>query len=79
MLLKRKPNKIWVDKGIEFYNISMKSWLEKKDKEMYSTRNEGKSVGAERFIRTLKNKIYKRDCCVKKGVYWQIKCHSKWI
>ena len=25
----RKPNKIWVDKGREFYNISMKSWLEK--------------------------------------------------
>ena len=23
-----KPNKIWVDKGSEFYNISMKSWLE---------------------------------------------------
>ena len=26
----RKPNKIWVDKGIEFYNRSMKLWLEKK-------------------------------------------------
>ena len=25
-----KPNKIWVDKGSEFYNRSMKSWLEKK-------------------------------------------------
>ena len=25
----RKPNKIWVDKGSEFYNRSMKSWLEK--------------------------------------------------
>ena len=30
-----KPNKIWVDKGSEFYNRSMKSWLEKKDTEMY--------------------------------------------
>ena len=28
---KRKPNKIWVDQGSEFYNISMKSWLEKND------------------------------------------------
>ena len=28
---KRKPNKIWVDKGKEFYNRSMKSWLEKND------------------------------------------------
>ena len=36
----------------------MKSWLEKKGIEMYSTHNEGKSVIAEKFIRTLKNKIY---------------------
>ena len=27
----RKPNKIWVDKSSEFYNRSMKSWLEKND------------------------------------------------
>ena len=40
----RKINKIWVDKGIQFYNRSMKSWLEKNDIEMYSTSNEGKSV-----------------------------------
>ena len=32
----------------------MKSWLEKNDKEMYSTHNEGKYVAAERFIRILK-------------------------
>ena len=37
----------------------MKSWLEKNDIEMYSTHNEGKSVVVGRFIRTLKNKIYK--------------------
>ena len=36
----------------------MKSWLEKKGIEMYSTHDEGKSVIAEKFIRTLKNKIY---------------------
>ena len=30
-----KPNKLWVDKGSEFYNRSMKSWLEKNDIEMY--------------------------------------------
>ena len=34
----RKPNKIWVDKGGEFYNKSMNSWLEKNDIEMYSTK-----------------------------------------
>ena len=55
----RKPNKIWVDKGSEFYNTSMKSWLGKNEIEMYSTHHEEKSVIAERFIRTLKNKIYK--------------------
>ena len=31
-----KPNKIWVDKGGEFYTISMNSWLEKNAIEMYS-------------------------------------------
>ena len=63
---KRKPNKIWVDKGNEFYYRSMKSWLQDNNIEMYSTHNEGKYVVAERFIRTLKNKIYKHDSCVKK-------------
>ena len=55
----RKSNKIWIDKDSEFYNRSMKSWLETNDIEMYSTHNEGKSVVAERFIRTQKNKIHK--------------------
>ena len=49
---KIKPNKIWVGKGSGFYNRLMKSWLEKNDIEMYSTDNEGKSVDAEKFIRT---------------------------
>ena len=40
-------------------NRSMKSWLEKIDIEIHSTHNEGKPVVAERFIRTLKNKICK--------------------
>ena len=55
----RKLNKIWVDKGSEFYNASFKKWLQDNDIFMYSTNNEGKSVVAERFIRTLKSKIYK--------------------
>ena len=46
----RKPNKIWVDKRSEFYNRSMKSWLEKNAIGMYLTHNEGKSAVAERFI-----------------------------
>ena len=56
---KLKPNKIWADKDREFYNRSMKSSLAKNDIEMYSTNNEGKSVIAERFLRTPKNRIYK--------------------
>ena len=54
-----KPNKIWVDKGSEFYNSHFKKWLKDSNLEMYSTHNEGKSVVAERFIMTTKNKIYK--------------------
>ena len=50
----RKPNKIWVDKGSEFYNSSFKKWLKDNDIEMYSTNNEGKSVIAERFIKNIK-------------------------
>ena len=65
----RKPNKIWVDKGSEFYNISMKLWLEKNAIEMYSTNNEEKSDIAERSIRTLKNKIYKYMTLISKNLY----------
>ena len=53
----RKPNKIWVEKGSEFYNRSFKKWLKENDIEMYSIHNEGKSVVAERYIRTIKTKI----------------------
>ena len=47
----------------------MKSWLEKNGIDMDSTHNEGKSVVAKRFIRTLKNKIYKYMMSVSKNVY----------
>ena len=45
-------------KGSEFYNRSQNSWLQDNNTEMYSAHNEEKSVFAERFIKTLKNKIY---------------------
>ena len=64
----RKPNKIWVDKGSEFYNAFFKKWL-RDNIVMYSTHNEGKSVVAERFIRTLKSKIYKYMTSISKNVY----------
>ena len=65
---RRKPNKIWIDKGSQFYNRPMKSWLEN-DIEMYSAHNKGKPVVAERFIRTLKTKIYKYMSSISKNVY----------
>ena len=52
-----KPDRIWVDRGSKFYNRSMKSWLQDNDIGMYSTHNEVKAVVAEKFIRTLRNKI----------------------
>ena len=64
-----KPNKMWINKGSEFYNRSMKSWLEKNDMEMHSTQNQGKHAIAERFIRTLKNKIYHYRISISKNVY----------
>ena len=53
----QKPNNIWIDKGGQFNNNSSKKWLKDNNIEMYSIRNEGKSVVTEKFIRTLKNKI----------------------
>ena len=53
----RKPNKTWVDKESKFYNRSVKSWLQDNNIEMYSRHNEGKSVVAERLIRTLRTKF----------------------
>ena len=53
----RKPNKIWVDKGSEFFNNSFKKWLQDNDIKTYSTNDEGKSVAGERIIRTLKNNV----------------------
>ena len=64
-----KRSKIRVDKGSELYNSSMNSWLRDNNIEIYSTNNEGKSVVAERLIRTLKNKIYKHMTAVSKNVY----------
>ena len=49
------------------YNSSFKKWLQNND--MYSTHNEGKSVVAERFIRTLKNKIYKHMTSILENMY----------
>ena len=68
----RKPNKKWVDQGSEFYNQSFKDFLKINNIEMYSKFNEGKSVVAERFIRTLKNKIFNHMTAISKNVYFDV-------
>ena len=67
-----KPNKIWVDQAGEFYNHVFKRWLSNNDIIMYSTFNEGKSVVVERFIKTLKNKLYKHMTATGKNVYYDV-------
>ena len=69
---KRRPNKIWVVQGSEFYNNHFKKCLKDNNMEMYSSHNEGKFVVAERFIRTLKNRIYKHITAVTKNIYFDV-------
>ena len=50
----RRPDKLWTDKGREFYNKDVKDLVE-----LYSTENEEKSSIVERWIRTIKDKMWK--------------------
>ena len=72
IISKCKPNKIWVAQGSEFYNKSFKDFFKINNIEMYSVYNEGKSVVAERFIRTFKNKISKHMTAISKIVYFDV-------
>ena len=72
IMSKCKPIKIWVDQGGEFYNKLFKRFLKINNIEMYSTYNEGKSVVAERFVRTLRNKIFKHMTAFPKNVYFYV-------
>ena len=72
IISKRKAYEIWVDQSDEFYNNFFKRFLRINNVEMYSTYSEGKSVVAERFIRTLKNKIFKHMTAVSKNVYFDV-------
>ena len=68
----RKPNKIWVYQGGEFYINVFEKWLSDNDINVYSTYNEGKLVVAERFIRTFKNKLYKHMTATGENVYYNV-------
>ena len=56
-----KPNKLWVEQGREFCNKLMQEQLDNNDILMYLTHSEDNSVIVERFIKTLKAKIYKKN------------------
>ena len=60
----RKPEKMWVDKGKEFYNKNVKELVK-----LYSTENEEKSSVLERWIRTMKEKIWKYFSANSTNVY----------
>ena len=51
------------------FTTSMKSWLQDNDIAMYSTHNEEESAVTERFIRTIRNKVYKYMTSISKNMY----------
>ena len=67
-----KPIKILVDQGGDFYNNLFKWFLKTSNIEVYWTYNEGKSVVAERFTRTLKTKIFNHMTAISKNVYFDV-------
>ena len=54
---------------MNFTTVLLKKWIKDNDIETYSIHNEGKSFVAEKFIRTLKNKICKYMTSISKKVY----------
>ena len=65
----RKPGKLWVDEGKEFYNSTLKKWLANHHIDMYSTHNEGKAVVVERFNRTMKSRMWRYFTLKSTNVY----------
>ena len=55
----RKPKKLWVDKGKEFWNKEVKVVMDENGVERYSTENEEKSAVVERWNRTIKERMWK--------------------
>ena len=67
---KKRLDQFKMDSTSEDFRGVCKTWENLQNTEMYSTYNEGKSVVAERFIRMLKNKIFKHMKAVSKNVYF---------
>jgi L-rhamnose mutarotase len=69
-LSKRKPEKLWTDRGKEFYAKTMLSFLNQHNIEIYSTNNEAKAFMIERFNRTIEEKLWK---------IFSIQGNQKWV
>ena len=67
---KRKPQKLWTDKGSEFISKHFKDFLKRHNITLYHTQNEEKSSVVERWNRTMKNKMWKIFSANNNTVYW---------
>ena len=67
---KRKPDKLWTDKGSEFISKHFKEFLKKNKIKLYHTENEEKSSIVERWNKTMKNKMWKMFSANNNTVYW---------
>ena len=67
---KRKPEKLWTDKGSEFISKHFKDFLKKNKIILYHTQNEEKSSVVERWNKTIKNKMWKMFSANNNTVYW---------
>ena len=67
---KRKPEKLWTDKGSEFISKHFKEFLKKNFIKLYHTENEEKSSIVERWNKTMKNKMWKMFSANNSTVYW---------
>ena len=68
----RKPRKLWTDRGTEFYNTNVAHVLKRNGIDLYSTHNEPKATIAERFIRTLREKIESNFTLTQSTVWYDI-------
>ena len=68
----RRCKKLWCDRGTEFYNANLRRVLEENNIQIYSTHNEPKATIAERFIRTLRNKIESNYILTQTTVWYDI-------
>ena len=67
---KRKPEKLWTDKGSEFISKHFKEFLKRHSIILYHTQNEEKSSIVERWNKTMKNKMWKMFSANNNTVYW---------